>query len=165
MAARATSRTNVRGRSAQEMGTLVRASISSGIATLTDGLAYQLLLFVVPGFYGVAALAGAMLGGVTNFSINRAWVFDSTTKRLRSQAMEYALASLLTYAALQSCLFVFIEMLHVDEHVAWLPAKAIAWLFVSYPVQRFLVFSKSSAAPVPDADDALPTSQHPPIAA
>jgi putative flippase GtrA len=150
-------------RGVREMSTLVRASISSGIATAADGVAYQLLLVLFTGSYGFAAFVGALLGGVTNFTINRRWAFASTGKRLRNQATEYAVASLVTYAALQTCLFVFIEVLHVDEHAAWVPAKLIAWLFVSYPVQRFLVFSGGSRlqAPVQDA----PASERPPIVA
>lgn len=149
-------------RSAKEMSTLVRASISSGIATTADGIVYQALLLLFTGSYGLAAFGGALLGGVTNFGINRRWVFTSTQKSLRIQATEYTFASLVTYAALQTCLFILIEMLHVDEHAAWIPAKLVAWLFVSYPVQRFLVFSGPHSEPV--ITEARP-SEHPPIAA
>ena len=157
---RALPRKMASGRGAKEMGTLLRASVSSVVATLADGLAYQLLLLALTGSYGFAAFGGAVLGGVTNFTINRRWAFAATRKRLRNQATEYALASLLTYGALQSCLFIFVEVLQMDEHIAWLPAKAISWLLVSYPVQRFLVFSGGRA----DQQDA-PASEQPPLTA
>ncbi len=126
------------------MNTLVHASISSGVATLADGLMYQALLLGMTGSYTLAAFAGAVVGGMANFSINRHWVFKSTGKGLKKQATEYAAASLATYLALQTCLFVLIEVMHVDEHAAWIPAKLIAWLFVAYPIQRFFVFSGHS---------------------
>lgn len=135
----ATPRTGLK-RGVSELNTIARASLSSAAATVADGAAYQLLLLSVTHSYTVAAFAGAVLGGLTNFTINRRWTFRSTNKRLRKQAAEYAIASLATYVALQSCLFVFIEALAIDEHAAWIPAKIIAWLFVSYPMQRFLVF-------------------------
>lgn len=144
----------------REICTLVRASISSAGATAIDGIAYQVLLVALGGAYGTAAFAGALLGAVTNFTINRRWAFRSTRKRIGTQATEYALASLVTYAALQTCLFVLVEFVHVDGHIAWVPAKIVAWLCVSYPVQRFLVFADRREAVFaiePDAagDDAF----------
>jgi hypothetical protein len=55
---------------------------------------------------------------------------------------QYALASALTYGGLQSALFVFIEVMRINERIAWLPAKVAAWLLVSYPLHRFFVFAK-----------------------
>ena len=42
--------------------------------------------------------------------------------------------------ALQACLFVLVEVLGVDARIAWAPAKVFAWLAVSYPMARFVVF-------------------------
>jgi putative flippase GtrA len=112
------------------------------------------LFLALGGAYGTAAFVGSMLGGVTNFTINRHWAFGATRKRLGPQAIEYALASLATYAALQTCLFVLVEWVHVGGHVAWVPAKIVSWLFVSYPVQRFLVFADRRAAVLMDASGA-----------
>ncbi len=123
-----------------ELATMVRASVSSGAATVVDGLVYQVVLTLLAGHYGAAAFLGAVLGGVTNFAINRLWAFRNNDKPLGAQASEYAFASLTTYVALQTCLFVLVEFLHADQRVAWIPAKIVAWLFVSYPLQRFLVF-------------------------
>lgn len=147
----------------REMGTLFRASLSSGVATAMDGIAYQMLLLFFTGSYGVAAFVGALLGGVTNFGINRRWVFETTSKRLRSQAFEYALTCLVTYAALQTFLFIFVEVFQTGVHAAWVPAKILAWLLVSYPVQRFLVFSAPKQ--VDEVVDPDPVSQQPPMAA
>ncbi len=150
-------------RRTREVGTLFRASISSGLATAMDGVAYQVLLLFFTGSYGVAAFVGALIGGVTNFGINRRWVFGTSSKRLRSQAIEYALTCLVTYAALQTFLFVFVEVFRMGVHGAWVPAKILAWLLVSYPVQRFLVFSPPR--PIVQAVDPEPVSEHPPMAA
>lgn len=157
-----TQRDRPRRHRAREVGTFVRASVSSGIATAADGVAYQAILLFGTGSYGVAAFAGALLGGVTNFGLNRRWVFAATTKGLRLQAFEYALTCLATYAALQTCLLLLVEGLAVSAHLAWVPAKVIAWLAVSYPVQRFLVFSGPRR---PLNDDVEPVSEHPPMAA
>ncbi len=146
---------------AREVGTFLRASVSSGVATAADGVAYQAILLLGTGSYGVAAFVGALLGGVTNFGLNRRWVFAATAKGLRLQAFEYALTCLATYAALQTCLLLLVEGFGLSAHLAWVPAKVVAWLVVSYPVQRFLVFSGPRRAL---DDEVEPVSEHPPMA-
>lgn len=130
-----------------EVATMARATLSSALATLVDGVVYQVALTLFVSHYGAAAFAGALLGGVTNFTVNRFWAFRNTIKPLGAQASEYALASLTTYVALQSCLFALVEVLHTDQRVAWIPAKVVAWLFVSYPLHRFLVFGSLKTRP------------------
>jgi putative flippase GtrA len=119
-----------------------KASVSSLAATVVDGVAYQAVLFGLPGRYGIAGFAGALLGAVTNFTLNRLWAFPLTGKKLRTQIWQYAIASGATYIGLQLCLMLLIEVIGVNERVAWLPAKVVAWLVVSYPMHRFVVFGK-----------------------
>lgn len=121
---------------------MLRASLSSFIATVADGIVYQLVLQTV-GSYTVAGGMAAAIGGAVNFGINRTWVFRGSQKVLVRQASEYVLASVLTYVAFQTALFSLVELMHADERLSWLPAKAVAWLCVSYPLQRWLVFHRS----------------------
>ena len=125
-----------------EIPTLVRASASSIAATVVDGVVYQAVLFCRLGNYTVAAIAGAVTGGITNFVLNRLWAFPPTSRDWKQQAGLYALASGVVYLGFQACLMVFIEMLHVNEHLAWFPAQLIAWVGVSYPLFRFVVFAR-----------------------
>jgi putative flippase GtrA len=119
--------------------------VSSLAATVVDGIAYQAVLFALVGRYGIAAFAGALLGAVTNFTLNRLWAFPSIGKKLWMQVWQYAIASGATYLGLQLCLMLLIEVLGVNERVAWLPAKLVAWIAVSYPMHRFVVFGKRPA--------------------
>ncbi len=125
---------------------LVRASSSSLVATVVDGAAYQLILFGGLG-YPVAALGGALLGAIVNFTLNRTWAFGSNGRSLGSQVALYAFASLLTYLGLQACLSVLVEVLHVAERLAWVPAKVLAWGAISYPLFRLVVFARPRAVP------------------
>lgn len=127
--------------SVREARTFAKASISSGIATIADGGIYQAVLFLIPS-YTLAAFAGAVIGAATNFTLNRTWAFPRTSKALGHQALQYAMASGATYLGLQLSLFLLIEVAGVNTRVAWLPAKAAAWLLVSYPMQRFFVFAE-----------------------
>jgi putative flippase GtrA len=130
------------GRGVREAKIVARASVSSVVATALDGLAYQGVLFAVAS-YTLAGLAGAALGAVTNFLLNRYWAFPRTTRSIWIEAAKYVLASAMTYIALQTSLFVLIDILDVHERVAWVPAKVLSWALVSYPLQRCFVFSAS----------------------
>jgi putative flippase GtrA len=122
---------------------LAKASVSSAAATLVDGIAYQAVLFALAGRYGIAAFAGAVLGAITNFTLNRIWAFGPGKHPLGKQIPLYAAASGLVFLGLQGCLTLFIEVLHVNERVAWIPAKGIAWACISYPLFRYVVFAQA----------------------
>ena len=130
---------------AHEIPTLLRASASSVAASVLDLIAYQLILFAILDNYTIAAIVGAVVGGVTNFSINRFWAFPRTSRSLRLQGLMYVLASGAVYVGFQACLMFLIEILHMDEHWAWFPAQFVAWVGVSYPLFRFFVFARPTS--------------------
>jgi putative flippase GtrA len=121
---------------AGEAAVLARASVAAA--------AYQAVLFLGVG-YVAAAFAGALLGAATNFTLNRTWAFPPSGRTLRSQLLMYAGASGLTYLALQAVLTLLVELGGVHERVAWVPAKGVAWMLVSYPLFRFVVFARPRA--------------------
>ena len=125
-----------------EFKSVAKASVSSLAATVADGLVYQLALFVVPTHYGFVAAAGAVAGAIVNFSINRHYTFRrSLSERALPQALRYAVVSLTTFFALRLLLAGAIEGIGLSPRVAWLPAKLLAFVLVSYPAQRLWVFS------------------------
>lgn len=125
---------------ATQLPVVAKAILSSGAATLADGLVYQLLLFAVPQHYGFVAAAGAVAGAVVNFLINRHYTFSLAAEHAWPQAMRYAMVSLATFFALRLFLAGSIEGLGMSPRVAWLPAKLAAFLLISYPAQRLWVF-------------------------
>ena len=131
--------------SASELWVASKAALSSGAATVTDGLVYQLLLFVVPMYYGSVAAAGAVAGAVVNFLINRHYTFAQSAERAWPQALRYALVSLATFFALRGLLEAGVAGLSLSPRIAWLPAKLLAFALVSYPAQRFWVFARKAA--------------------
>src|SRR3954470_4052400 len=129
-----------------ELWVAAKAALSSGAATVTDGLVYQLLLFVVPSHYGLVAGAGAVAGAFVNFLINRHYTFAQSAERAWPQALRYALVSLGTFFALRLLLAGAVEGLGFSPRVAWLPAKLLAFVAFSYPAQRWWVFSRKARA-------------------
>ena len=127
-----------------QLPVVAKAALSSGAATIADGLVYQLFLFVLPQHYGVVAAAGAVAGAIVNFLINRHYTFNSTAQHAWPQALRYALVSLATFFALRLLLAGSVEGLGWSPRIAWLPAKLLAFALVSYPAQRLWVFTRRS---------------------
>lgn len=126
-----------------EMRLFARASCSGIAGTSADALIYQAILWIgghEGRLYILAAVLSATGGAITNFLLNRYWAFRRTEKHIATQAAQYAVASVLTYVALQASLALLVEVYHVDPRVAYFPAKAFAWLAVSYPLARLVVF-------------------------
>jgi putative flippase GtrA len=76
------------------MLTFLKAQMSSLIASATDYLVTVLLVKLTgasPGLVALASVEGAVCGGIVNFIINRAWVFNDGSKRKRVQIMRYIL--------------------------------------------------------------------------
>ena len=128
-----------------ELFVVLKATLSSGAATITDGIVYQLLLLALPSHYGFAAAAGAVAGAGVNFMINRHYTFAKSAERALPQAARYAAVSLATFLALRMLLASTVEGLGWSPHIAWLPAKLLAFILVSYPAQRLWVFSRRAA--------------------
>ena len=134
--------------SAPQLPVVAKAALSSGAATLADGLVYQLILFALPQHYGFVAAGGAVAGAIVNFLINRHYTFSRTAERAWPQALRYAIVSLATFFALRLFLAGTVEGLGMSPRIAWLPAKLAAFLLVSYPAQRLWVFTNQAGAHV-----------------
>ena len=131
---------------ASELLVVLKATFSSGAATIADGIVYQLLLFVFPAHYGFIAALGAVSGAIVNFMINRHYTFAKAEQRALPQALRYAAVSLATFCVLRLLLAGTVEGLGWSARIAWLPAKLAAFALVSYPAQRFWVFSGRAPA-------------------
>ena len=131
-----------------QLPVVAKAALSSGAATLADGIVYQSILFALPQHYGFVAAAGAVAGALVNFLINRHYTFSLAAERAWPQALRYAVVSLATFVALRLFLAGTVEGLGMSARVAWLPAKLAAFLLVSYPAQKLWVFSNKAAAHV-----------------
>ena len=131
---------------ATQLPVVAKAALSSGAATLADGLVYQLVLFALPQHYGFVAALGAVAGAIVNFLINRHYTFSQSAERAWPQALRYAVVSLATFFALRLFLAGAVEGLGMSARIAWLPAKLAAFLLISYPAQKLWVFSSNKAA-------------------
>jgi putative flippase GtrA len=140
------------GRAAARLtsGLLTKHLVAALLATAVD-FALMMLLVELAGIGAeVATLAGALLGGITNFTLGRTWVYRAAGARAPAdQALRYAAVSAAS-AGLNA----------LGEHVvvAWAGAhyaavRVLVSLVVSvcwgYPMQRYVVFARRAPSAEP----------------
>jgi putative flippase GtrA len=149
------------GRAASRLasGLLTKHLVASALATAVD-FALMVLLVEVAGIRAeTATLAGAALGGITNFMLGRTWVYRAVGARAPAeQAARYAAVS--AASAGLNALGEHVALAWIAGHYA--AARVVVSLVVSvgwgYPMQRYMVFARrpstsgaprSAAAPTP----------------
>jgi putative flippase GtrA len=118
-----------------------RHLIAALVATAVDFTAMVGLVELAAVPAALAALAGGLLGGLTNFALGRRWVYRATAGAPAPQAALYAVVS-----AMSACLNALGEQLlltYSDAHYA--AARVAVALTISvlwnYPMQRYVVFA------------------------
>mgnify|MGYP006304224973 CR=1 FL=1 len=118
------------------------ASLASFLATVADGLLYALLIWLfgaeTPQQVGVAAAAGALLGGVIHYSLSRFWVFERFGAPVLRSAVTYFAMSWLA-AAIHGVLTGWLST-RLGESWAWFGSKGVVWVLWTYPMSRYVVF-------------------------
>jgi CDP-diacylglycerol--glycerol-3-phosphate 3-phosphatidyltransferase len=117
-----------------------RAGIASAIATAVDYGTFTVLVGLLGTFTGTATAAGALLGAITNFTINKVWTFRSRKTPVWVEAPRYAAISL------TSLLLNTAGVVMLAEGLKWSPigARLLVGLLVSFgwnlPLHRYFVF-------------------------
>jgi putative flippase GtrA len=128
--------------SAAAWRTLGRHQIGAVVATFVD---FGTMIFLVELFRlrpDIATAIGAALGGITNFTLGRAWIFRGHSGHIGWQALRYASVS----AAGATLNALGEHLVHDRAHVQYVVARALVAIAVSllwnYPMQREFVFQE-----------------------
>jgi putative flippase GtrA len=126
--------------------TLGRHQIGALAATLVDFstmIACVELLRLTP---TLATAIGASLGGITNFLLGRAWIFQRQSGHVAGQAIRYACVS----AAGAAWNSLGEHIMHDDVGVQYVIARAIVSIAVSlfwnFPMQHEFVFREGKSS-------------------
>jgi putative flippase GtrA len=122
--------------------TLGRHQVGALAATAVDFMAMIACVETLGVPPAAAAAIGATLGGLTNFTLGRAWIFRRHSGHLGGQAIRYALVS--GAGAAWNALG---EHLLADRaHIQYVLARALVAMAVSlcwsFPMQREFVFQE-----------------------
>ncbi len=129
----------------RELLTFAKAQLSTGAATLAEwALVWVLTASGV--YYVLAAIAGALCGGLLDFSIKKWWVFSTARRFAAGEALRYALVSGLSALLFGAAVFAFVDGLRLRMPIAVVAASIFVGMFWNYPLQRFFVFSGARSA-------------------
>lgn len=125
--------------------TLGRHQIGGLVATVVD-FGTMILCKETLGISPVAGTAlGATLGGITNFTLGRAWVFPRHSGRFRTQALRYALVSAGGAAWNALGEYLVFERAHIQYVLARSLVAVVVSLLWNFPMQRGFVFREARA--------------------
>jgi putative flippase GtrA len=124
------------------MKTFARAQIASLVASLVDFWVTIFLKEALGFWYVWSSATGTILGGVTNFSMGRKWVFKSYSRQAEIQMLRYLMVwtgyLLLTTSG--------VYLLTHYTPMTYIVSKVVVSLFMAvsynYPLQKRFVFSK-----------------------
>lgn len=117
-----------------------KAQIAAFLASAADYLSTILLVELLGFWYLAGSTTGTVIGGITNFTIGRQWVFRGGERERHIQLMRYALVW--SGYVLASTAGVYL-LTHFSQ-LNYLIAKILVGLFLAvaynYPLQKRFVF-------------------------
>src|SRR5437868_11867670 len=140
----------VRSREEELSGWFQRAWVASAIATAVDYGSFTILIEVVGIYTGTARALGALLGAITNFTLNKIYPFRTRDNSVLVEVPRYAAISLTSLL-----LNTVGTMLLGPEGLRWNPlfAAAVVGIAVSLcwnlPLHRIFVFREHTGRPRP----------------
>jgi putative flippase GtrA len=125
-----------------EIGRFLKGQVSSGVATALDwGL--MTILILVGVYYVIAAVIGAVVGAITDFSVKKWWVFDAAKRdSVESQAARYALVSGIGAALNAGLSYAAVDGLRIHKNIGVIIASTVVGFGWNYPMHRLYVFRR-----------------------
>ncbi len=130
-------------------GWFQRAWVASAVATAIDYGTFTLLVEVVGIYTGTSRALGALLGAITNFTLNKVYTFKTRESSMLVEVPRYAAISL------TSLLLNTVGVILLTEGLRWNPliAAALVGVLVSLcwnlPLHRWFVFREHAGRPRP----------------
>ncbi len=126
---------------------LGRHQVASVIATIVDFATMVALVELLALSPVLATAAGATAGAVTNFVLNRRWVFRTLGSPVARQALRYALVSLASAGWNTLGEHVAVGVLGVQYLVGRAAVAVMVSLGWNFPLQRAFVFRSPEETP------------------
>ena len=126
---------------------LGRTAIAAAIATALDFLVFLALVSGAGLSASASTALACLVGGITNYAINRLWTFNSQNAQLQ-EVSRYALVSSSSAILNSGGVAVMLFVPGLDYRLAWALVRVAVFVGWNYPLQRDFVFN---APPVDDA--------------
>ena len=125
-----------------DVSTFSKAAVAALIATVVDFGSLTLWVEVLHQFYPVGVALGALLGALTNFSLNRHWAFDAAHAPVGRQAFRYGIVSLGSLCLNTGGVWLVTEKLHLFYLLSKIVVALMVGFLFNYPLQRHYVYPK-----------------------
>ena len=118
----------------------LRYNVVAIIATGVDFCVFVLLNNVLNFWYVGATFTSAVIGGVTAFTLNRNWVFNSIDKKIKFQIAKYILVwggsiFLNTYG-----LYLFVENTNISVIISKIIITVFVGISYNFLMSKFFIF-------------------------
>ena len=88
----------------------------------------------------ISAGIASALGAVVGFTILRYWAFERADKPLPTQALKYALVSVLILLLNMGGIYLFTDILSFQYLISKLIISVLIGIFISFPLFRYWVY-------------------------
>lgn len=115
-------------------------SVASVVATGIDFLIYVVLAKWMSVWYILAAIIGAISGGLTAYWLNRNWVFESTEEMVTTQLVKYVVVWFASMALNAAGLFLVVEYGHGDIVISKIIVSVVVGVGFNFFASKHFVF-------------------------
>ncbi|HYO22539.1 MAG TPA: GtrA family protein [Flavisolibacter sp.] len=122
------------------MYTFAKAQIASFIASVIDYLITILCVELLGFWYVIASSTGTIMGGVTNFSLGRHWVFRGGEQERRIQLFRYFLVWLGYLVLATWGVYLLTHLGGFNYIVSKITVTLFLAIAYNYPLQKRFVF-------------------------
>ncbi len=132
-------------------GSILRNMVAAFVATAFDFVTVVALVNLLGVDPRLATALGCVVGGVINFSMNRAWTFGSSGPAM-TQAWRYGFVSASSALLNSGGVTVLLFLPGLDYRIAWFVARGAVFIAWNYPLHRDYVFSENRRNPLNEVD-------------
>jgi len=122
------------------MYTFAKAQIASFIASMVDYLITILCVELFGFWYVVASSTGTIMGGMTNFSLGRRWVFRGGERERRIQLLRYFMVWMGYLILVTSGVYFLTHLGGFNYIVSKITVTLFLAIAYNYPLQKKFVF-------------------------
>jgi len=120
--------------------TFAKAQIASLLASIIDYWCTVIGVELIGIWYVWASAIGTMIGGVTNFSLGRNWVFRRREKARRSQMLKYLIVWTGYLLLTTSGVFLLTHYTRLNYVISKVMVSLVMAVSYNYPLQKKYVF-------------------------
>jgi putative flippase GtrA len=120
--------------------TFAKAQIASLIASIIDYWCTVMLVELVGFWYVWASAIGTVIGGITNFSLGRHWVFRRREKARHKQMIKYLIVWTGYLILTTSGIFLLTHYTHLNYVISKATVSLLMAVSYNYPLQKKFVF-------------------------